>query len=181
MTNSIPNFAPPPPHGWWARNWKWAAPLGCLVPILACGGTFAVLIGLLFSSVWYSEPYRHALKIAQDDPRVIAILGQPIHSEWNSSGRIKLNGTSSGGASFSIPIAGPKGSGTVVVSATKINGVWSYQTLRFVNHRDGHVINLLPGIIVRRTSRTAPQVLGSNSPRAHQAAFQMSSTVRKNC
>ena len=28
----------PPRRSWWSRNWKWALPVGCLLPVLLCGG-----------------------------------------------------------------------------------------------------------------------------------------------
>ena len=45
---------------WWSRNWKWALPFGCLLPMLLCGGVvmfafaiYSVVVGSMKSSDAY--------------------------------------------------------------------------------------------------------------------------------
>ncbi len=131
---------PPPPGGpeqpprrsWWSRNWKWALPVGCLLPILVCGGGFAVLFlaifGAVSGAVKSSEPYQEAMSRARANPEVVAALGEPIEPGWMISGNISVSGPS-GNVDVSIPISGPKGSGTLYVVGTRAAGRWQYQTM----------------------------------------------------
>ncbi|HEX7010164.1 MAG TPA: hypothetical protein VF184_09285, partial [Phycisphaeraceae bacterium] len=70
----------PSQPSWWSRNWKWFVPLLALVLLLlSCcccclGGIYMAwpqIRGVM-------EVHQTALEHAQNDPRVIAALGQPI-------------------------------------------------------------------------------------------------------
>lgn len=60
---------------------------------------------------------------AQSDQRVIAALGEPVKAGWLTSGNVSVNGPE-GSASLSIPISGPKNSGTLISEASKVAGRW---------------------------------------------------------
>jgi Cytochrome oxidase complex assembly protein 1 len=131
MTNIPPAVVPEPPS-WWDRNWKWALPVGCLsslVIFLVAIGLFAYAIfGFVTSALKATDAYKNAMAAAQNNSAVVEALGKPISVGWLISGRFDLAG-SSGSAEMSIPISGPKGSGTLFVVATKSAGVWTYKTL----------------------------------------------------
>lgn len=42
-------------RSWFGRNWFWLIPLGCLTPILCCGGGIVLLFGMLKSSGAYTQ------------------------------------------------------------------------------------------------------------------------------
>jgi hypothetical protein len=62
------------------------------------------------------------------DPAVIEALGSPINDGFLVSGNTNVNGAS-GESNLAIPISGPKGKGTIYVSANKSLGRWSYSGL----------------------------------------------------
>ena len=131
---SAPPPLPPPQRGWWSRNWKWAGPLGCLLPVLLCGGLITAGITLVFGMMKSSEPYKHALSVARTDSTVITMVGTPVEAGMFVSGNINLN-NDNGTADLHIPISGPNGSGSIHVVATKTAGSWTYSTLTFTDSR----------------------------------------------
>jgi formylmethanofuran dehydrogenase subunit D len=131
MTNVPPPKAPEQPS-WWDRNWKWALPVGCLSTLaifLVVVGVFAYAIfGFVTSTMKATDAYKNAMAAAQNNSAVTEALGTPLTVGWLISGSFDIKG-SSGSADMSIPISGPKGSGTLFVVATKSAGVWTYKTL----------------------------------------------------
>jgi hypothetical protein len=65
---------------------------------------------------------------AKADPAVIEALGSPIKDGFLLSGNTNVNGAS-GESNLAIPISGPKGKGTIYVSANKSLGRWNYSGL----------------------------------------------------
>jgi hypothetical protein len=113
---------------WFARNWKWAAPTGCLLMVLLVGAFIGSIFFFVFSMMKSNDAYQHALELARHDPEVVAAIGQPMQDGWLVSGNFEENGPS-GVANFSIPLSGPKGGATVYVEAHKNAGQWTYNTL----------------------------------------------------
>ena len=113
---------------WFGRNWKWAAPTGCLLVVLLVGAFIASILFFVFSMMKSNEAYRHSLETARQNPAVVAALGEPIHEGWLVSGNFEESG-GTGQAQFSIPVSGPKGSGTIYVEARKSAGQWNYSTM----------------------------------------------------
>jgi Cytochrome oxidase complex assembly protein 1 len=113
---------------WWKRNWKWFVPLGCFSVALL----FLVFVGsilvIVFSAMKSTDVYRNALGRAKTDPAVIEALGSPIKDGFLVSGNTNVNGAS-GESNLAIPISGPKGKGTIYVSANKSLGRWNYSGL----------------------------------------------------
>ncbi|WP_350286476.1 cytochrome c oxidase assembly factor Coa1 family protein [uncultured Croceitalea sp.] len=130
-----------PQPSWWKRNWKWVVPLGgCLTVIV-----FAIV---LFTSIYFgvtkimedSKPYVHAFELINNDEQLIELLGSPIAKDGAVQGNIDwINGNKS--AQMSIPISGPKGSGTLFINATGKGETWNYHEIRVeINEQE---INLL--------------------------------------
>ena len=113
---------------WFGRNWKWAAPTGCLTLLLLVGAFIATIFFFVFSMMKANDAYQHSLETARHNPEVVAALGQPISDGWFVTGNFEETGPS-GVANFSIPLSGPKGSATVYVEAHKNAGRWNYNTL----------------------------------------------------
>ena len=117
-----------PRPNWWKRNWKWFVPTGCFTLMLM----FLVFVGsilvIVFSAMKSTEVYKEALSRAKADPAVIEALGSPIKDGLLMSGNTNVNGAS-GESNLAIPISGPKGKGTIYVSANKSLGQWNYSGL----------------------------------------------------
>jgi hypothetical protein len=123
-----PQPQPLPQPGWWSRNWKWFVPVGCLSFIALIVGFVLCIVVFVFGIMKSSDVYKTALSRAQASPEVQAALGTPIKDGLVVSGNTKADGAS-GTADLSIPISGPKGSGTIYVIAEKKAGRWNYSTL----------------------------------------------------
>ena len=103
-------------------------PTGCFAVMLL----FLVFVGsilvIVFSAMKSTEVYKEALARAKADPAVIEALGSPIKDGFLMSGNTNVNGAS-GESNLAIPISGPKGKGTIYVSANKSLGQWNYSGL----------------------------------------------------
>jgi hypothetical protein len=130
--------------GWWGRNWKWAAPSGCLLVVMLAFGGCVGLAALVFGALKNNEVYATALSRAQASPAVIAAIGEPVAAGWMVSGEWNENGAA-GEANLSIPLSGPRGSGTLFVEAEKSAGQWNYEVLTFVPASGGETVDLIEG------------------------------------
>jgi hypothetical protein len=125
-----------------ARRTPWKLIVGLMLgffvlAILAvCGFVY-----FLFAMLKGSEVAREAVKRATSNPAVVSQLGTPIKTGWLVTGSINLN-NSSGDADLSIPISGPKGNGTIYLTAHKSEGSWTYSVLHVVIERSGERIDL---------------------------------------
>lgn len=99
-----------------------------LILIFACTAFILGIFAVVFGAMRSSTPYQEALYAVQTDATAIDALGEPIEASWLMSGSINTNGNS-GDASFSIPVSGPRGKGTIFVEAQKSAGVWHYDQL----------------------------------------------------
>jgi hypothetical protein len=113
---------------WYERNKKWAVPVGCLVAIVVIVGFFGGICLIAFSAFKHSGVYVESLKQVHASPAVVQALGEPIEERFFVFGSIHVNGPS-GEADISIPISGPKGSGTIYAVATKSAGIWHFELL----------------------------------------------------
>ncbi len=102
--------------------------LGTVAILILTGGIIAGVFYMIMGTFKSSPVYLGAMKAAQSDSRVVEALGTPIQSGWFVAGSIREQGIS-GDASLTIPISGPRGSGTLYASAREGNGVWQYYTL----------------------------------------------------
>ncbi|MEA5444089.1 cytochrome c oxidase assembly factor Coa1 family protein [Cyanobium gracile] len=131
-----------PAPNWWARNWKWLVPAGCLTGVAGLAGFIALIVGLVFGLIKSTTPYQQALAKAQKDPVVISRLGTPIRGGLLVSGSVNLSG-GTGQANLAIPLQGSKGSGTLYVEARQSAGTWTYSTLTLQPDGVGEPISLL--------------------------------------
>jgi hypothetical protein len=128
---AMPPAPPPRKPGWWQRHWKWA------VPVVAgfFGLLFLAAIGLfaygIFSMMGSSDVAMEAKRRAQQDPRVIEALGQPIEPGWYVHGSLESGGPGAL-ASLQIPLEGPKAEADLYIEAVKRVGRWQYRTLTVV-------------------------------------------------
>lgn len=109
--------------------------------LLLFGLFIAGVLTFVFSMFRSSEPYQQALERARQNQQVVAALGTPIEPGWLMAGSINDSGAT-GEADFSLPIAGPKGKGTIYINARKAAGRWEFRVL-VVELDNGTRIDLL--------------------------------------
>jgi hypothetical protein len=131
----------PAKRGWFARNWLWLIPSGCLAMILVIGMFSAVIAIGVFGVIKSTDTYKVAVRRAEADPRVIQALGTPINESWFVGGHTQVDG-GAGKSDLAIPIRGPKGSATVYAEATKSEGEWHYSKLVAKVDKTGQIIDL---------------------------------------
>jgi Cytochrome oxidase complex assembly protein 1 len=117
-----------PPTSWLGRNWKWALPLGCLTGVVGLVAFAAGIVLLVFGFMKSSDVYQNAVSECRASDVVIEAIGEPVEPGWYVTGNINVNG-SSGRADITIPISGPKGTGTIYAIANKRAGEWSFEVL----------------------------------------------------
>ena len=106
--------------------------------ILFIGGIVFLIISLLKNS----DPCQESFKIAQNNAHIIQELGEPIEIGYWVLGSHHQS-TSLETAELTIPISGPKGSGTIHLVGTARKDVWTYDTLTFEFDDSGEYVNLL--------------------------------------
>lgn len=127
MDQSLAEHAIPKPN-WWKRNWKWFVPVGCFTVVVLVVVFVGSILVIVFSAMKSTDVYKEALARANADPAVIEALGSPIKDGFLMSGNTNVNGAA-GESNLAIPISGPKGKGTIYVSANKALGQWNYSGL----------------------------------------------------
>src|SRR5262245_53549599 len=133
---------PPEQKGWFGRNWKWFVPVGCLSIVMMAVVFVAVIVYFAFGSIKSSTVYQEAMAKTRSNAAVKRELGEPIEPGWLVSGNINVN-DASGNADLSIPVSGPKKSGTVYVAATRKMDKWDIYGLEFAVEGESKRINLL--------------------------------------
>ncbi len=129
-------------RSWWSRNWKWVLPVGCLTPVLVCGGCVAVILTAAFGTIKSSTPYQDSLAAVRNSPQAQAALGVPIEPGFLVTGEIEATGAS-GHADIGYSVSGPQGSGTVYAVADKSAGEWTFSTLVLELKETGERLDLL--------------------------------------
>ena len=102
--------------------------MGCFTVAMMSLVFIGSILVIVFSAMKSTDVYKEALARAKADPVVIEALGSPIKDGFLLSGNTNVNGAS-GESNLAIPISGPKGKGTIYVSAKKALGRWNYSGL----------------------------------------------------
>ena len=132
--------------GWWERNWYWMLAVGCLTPILACGGCLGFFALFVKDKIENFGPYNDAVAIAVAHPVIVEELGEPIEAGFALQSNVQIN-NGEGSANLNIPLSGPRGSAHLRVVAIKSGGDWTFTKLKA--HVDG-LANLLGALEARR-------------------------------
>lgn len=136
-----PTLSASPVHkGWLARNWQW------LLATLFLGGLVLMVgfVALIMGAIRSSDVAKASVAMAQSNRRVVQHLGAPIAEGWLLSGSVNVS-NASGDADLSVPISGPKGKGTVYVTAHKSAGRWNYSLMQVAIDASDEKIDLLYG------------------------------------
>jgi len=121
-----------PPTAQSRGKWSHMLAVGS-VAILAIAvfvGTFLVVIEHQIKS---SPVYHVSVAQAQESPKVVEALGQPVAAGWLVLGQLTESTNGVGHAELTIPLVGPKGRSKLLVEASRQAGVWRLSTLRFVS------------------------------------------------
>jgi len=109
---------------WPESHWKLLVGLLLLLGLLGAGAA-ASLVWLAMYAIRGSDVAQEAFSRARSSQAVAQALGAPIKEAWFVSGSINEN-PASGSADLAMPISGPKGNGTLYVTARKSAGAWQY-------------------------------------------------------
>jgi hypothetical protein len=87
-----------------------------------------------------------ALERVRTNPDVIELLGEPVkEAGWMPTGNFSYhtnNGVTSGRATFTFSVSGPKGTAHVHAEAICRNGKWVFRVLRVTPAGGGRIISL---------------------------------------
>lgn len=115
---------------------------GCAI---LCGAalTFVlVLAAFVFGMLRNSDPAKMAIQRAEANPVVASRLGTPLKMGLFATGNVNVNGAS-GYAQLQIPVAGPRGKGTIYLIANKRLGRWEFSALEIALNNGTERIDLL--------------------------------------
>lgn len=115
--------------------------VGVVTVLVICCGGFGALVFGAFGMIKKSEVYQTAVPFAISNQKVIDALGEPIESGFAAGGNVNLNG-SNGDAMITTTLTGSKGTGTLVIEATKTGGIWTYDSIVVTVLADGSTIEL---------------------------------------
>ena len=128
-----------PERSWLARNWGW---LVAAAFVLFLSFVAAILL-FVFGLIKNSDAAKLAIKTAESNPALAEQIGQPMKIGWLVTGNIEVT-PDTGSAELSIPVSGPKGSGTIYAEAHKHAGIWHLELLQFGKASSNERLNLLP-------------------------------------
>jgi hypothetical protein len=133
-----PALMPKQRRNWLGRNWK-----RLLAAVFVCGIVFVVgIFALIMSAMRSSDVVKEAVARARSNAVLAQRLGAPIGEGWFVGGSINVS-PGSGDADLSVPISGPKGKGTVYVTAQKTAGTWAYSLMVATVEGSSEKIDLL--------------------------------------
>jgi hypothetical protein len=127
-------------RGWFARNWMWVVPVGCLLPIVGCVVIFggAAWFGL---SAMKGSPYMASVMAVSMNPEVQAALGDSLQPGQPPQADV-MPGPGTNQVDFQYTLTGPKGTGKVHVVADRTADGWNYTTHTVTIDGTGEVINV---------------------------------------
>lgn len=118
---------------WWQRNWKWFTPVAVI--IIFASGLFMISdmdkhLGDFAKASSDTELFKNAVEKAQQDPRVVELLGQlePIENMAIIEGEVQYTNNDQA-VELSVRILGSKGKARLDISAEWINESWEYQKI----------------------------------------------------
>lgn len=133
-------------QGWWSRNWKWFVPVVCLGAFVVCIGCIVLLVvvirGASSEIIKATDVCQMAMTQLRANAQAVEALGTPIEIGAGAGGSYEATGPS-GSADLSIPVSGPKGSGTLYVVANKSAGIWRFELLELAVEGVADRIDLL--------------------------------------
>jgi len=159
-------------RSWFGRNWK-----KLLAAVFVCGLVFvAGIVALIMGTMRSSDVATEAFARARSNTLVAQRLGAPISEGWFVGGSINVS-PGSGDADLSVPISGPKGKGTVYVTARKSAGTWAYSMMLAAIDGSNEKIDLLSGPPAAEPQATIPSPAPQAAADAPSQAPQTDTSV----
>jgi len=127
---------------WFDRNWLWVVvPLAVVAFLGSLLGFAAIIVSIVYGVIKSTDPYQQAVARSRANPTVISTLGTPIKEGWFLQGQVNYE-NQVGNADLSIPLSGPKGSGTVYIVGKRVGGKWSYSRIAITLDSTHEVVDL---------------------------------------
>jgi len=129
------------------KNWWLIGCGGCLgLIVLGILGSVALFFGVT-KVIKSTGPYKTAVATATNSPEVQAKLGTPITTGMMIQGSVNTNtsnGVTTEMANLTIPLKGPKASGSLHYAATKNGATWEVSDFTVTVDGTGEKISLAP-------------------------------------
>lgn len=135
---TAPAAAPPPQKSSGCLKF---AMIGCGIVLVLAAILAVVIVAVVFGAVKSTDVYKGAVRKVQQDPRVVAALGEPVKPGFIVTGSVSVK-NQNGTANMNFPVHGPKDKADVHVEATLDAEGWHYSTLTVIPNR-GQPIDLL--------------------------------------
>ena len=134
MNEQLPTFK----QSWiWRKRW-WLVSGFILVVFLFVGSILLVVAAAMKSG----DAYKAGLAQAQANKEVVEAMGEPVEPGFFVGGSVNVSGPS-GNADLAIPLSGPRGKGTLYLTAEKSAGQWVMKVLEVEVKDRTERINLL--------------------------------------
>lgn len=118
--------------------------IGCIVVFILGIGFVGVLSLVVFGAIKSSDPYKESLRRTQNDPRVIAVLGEPVEAGWIVTGHINWE-NGKGVCNIKYSVHGPNGRAQVHAVAEKEPGrPWQFTEITATPNRGAPIDVLNP-------------------------------------
>jgi Cytochrome oxidase complex assembly protein 1 len=137
--NINPETGNPMPQGnWFSRNWKWVLGLGCLLPLLCCGGSAALGVFGVFNAVKDNGVYLDVAAKLGTSPQAAEVLGNNVHLDGFPMTSIQ-SGAGETRVELTTGVVGSKGKGKVHVRATQRNADITYEVFELTTEKGERV------------------------------------------
>jgi hypothetical protein len=128
-------------RSWFARNWIWVVPVGCLLPIVGC--VVAVVgCGIWGMSMIQESPALKSTMAVSTNPDVMNALGGNVSVSRQPPQDMVMVGSGVTNVDFTYDIRGASGTATVHVVADRQGDKWNYTTHTVTIEGTGQVINV---------------------------------------
>jgi hypothetical protein len=129
------------PRSWFAKNWWWSAPLGCLALLVLCLGSCSLLCA---GKLWGAKHLvDEALVLANRNPAAVEALGEPIVAAPFGRGGDTQFTNRDGRWQVRVEVRGPKGRANLRIEQSEDGGAKRIRSAELVVEGSGEVIALL--------------------------------------
>ena len=126
------------------RTWQRIVLGGCLGAAVLAVVIAAAVYFTASQGVKRSEVYQEAVARLRAAPAAVRLLGEPVETGAFAKGRV--GDARDGTAQFTVPVSGPRASGTLHVQARRAAGgsAWTYEQLELAVDDNSLRVSLLP-------------------------------------